>query len=132
MAARQPYVRPMQGWWKKNPFFLVYMAREATAIFVYLYGLLLVAGLASLANGEASFNAWLAWLRTPLGILFQLVSLAVFAYHTWSWFRIMPKTMPPLVVAGKRLQASAITATGVGIALLLSLALVVLALVTSR
>jgi len=129
MAARRPYVRPMDGWWKKNPFFVAYMAREATAVFVYLYGLLLVAGLTALANGEASFNTWLALLRHPLGVLFQLVSLAVFAYHTWSWFRIMPKTMPPVSVAGQRLQASAITATGVGIALFLSLALVVLTLV---
>lgn len=132
MAARRPYVRPVEGWWKKNPFFVAYMAREATAVFVYLYGLLLVVGLTALANGEASFNAWLAWLRHPLGVLFQLVSLAVFAYHTWSWFRIMPKTMPPVTVAGKRLQASAITASGVGIALFLSLALVVLTLAMTR
>jgi fumarate reductase subunit C len=122
----------MEGWWKKNPFFVAYMAREATAVFVYLYGLLLVAGIAALSSGEAAFNAWLAWLRHPLGVLFQLVSLAVFAYHTWSWFRIMPKTMPPLTVAGKRLQASAITASGVGIALVLSLALVIFALKVAR
>jgi fumarate reductase subunit C len=123
------YIRPMDGWWKKNPFFMRYMAREATAVFVYLYGLLLVAGLVCLANGEAAFNGWLAWLRAPFGIAFQLVCLAVFLYHTWSWFVIMPKTMPPLMVAGKRLAPSAITFTGVGIATFASLALVVLALV---
>jgi fumarate reductase subunit C len=123
MAARRPYVRPMQGWWKRDPYFLKYMAREATSIFVYLYGLVLVWGLVALSSGEAAFNGWLAALRHPLGILFQVVSLLVFAYHTWSWFEIMPKTMPPLTVAGKRLGASAITATGVGIALLCSLAL---------
>ena len=125
MAARRSYVRPMDGWWKKNPFFVRYMAREATAVFVYLYGLLLVGGLVDLAHSEAAFNGWLAWLRAPFGIAFQLVCLAVFAYHTWSWFVIMPKTMPPLTVAGQRLQASAITASGVGIALFLSLALFV-------
>jgi len=131
MAARRPYVRPMDGWWKRNPFFMRYMAREATAVFVYLYGLLLVSGLVTLANGEAAFNAWLAWLRQPPMIVFQLVCLAVFAYHTWSWFVIMPKTMPPLMVAGKRLSPSAITFTGVGIAILSSLALLVLALVST-
>ena len=34
MAARRTYVRPMQGWWTKNPYFMKYMAREATAIYV--------------------------------------------------------------------------------------------------
>ena len=121
MTARRTYVRPMTGWWKRDRFFQRYMAREATAVVVYLYGLLLVAGLLALARGEASFEAWLAFVRHPLMILFQLVALAVFAYHTWSWFVIMPKTMPPVAVAGKRLQASAITATGVGIALFASL-----------
>lgn len=122
MAARRTYVRPMDGWWKKNPFFLRYMAREATAVFVYLYGLLLVGGLVDLANGEAAFNGWLAWLRGPIGIVFQLVCLAVFAYHTWSWFVIMPKTMPPVVVGGQKLKGSTITATGVVVALVASLA----------
>jgi fumarate reductase subunit C len=121
------YVRPMDGWWKKNPFFLRYMAREVTAVFVYLYGLALVWGLVKLANGEAAFNAWLAAMRSPLGIAFQLVCLAVFAYHTWSWFVIMPKTMPPIVLGGKRVPGSAITAAGIVAATILSLGLFLLA-----
>ena len=122
MSARRTYVRPMTGWWKRDRFFQLYMAREATSVVVYLYGLLLVAGLIALARGEASFGAWLAFVRHPSMVLFQLVALAVFAYHTWSWFVIMPKTMPPVVVGGKRLEAPAITAAGIGIAFFASLA----------
>jgi len=121
MAARRTYVRPMQGWWTKNPYFLRYMAREATAIFVYLYGLMLVAGLVALRRGPESFDAWLAALRHPFGIAFQLVCLAVFAYHTLSWFQIMPKTMPPVIVAGKRVPGAAITAAGLAAAAIASL-----------
>ena len=128
MSARRTYVRPMQGWWKRDPFFMRYMAREATAVFVYLYGLVLVAGLAALSAGSAAFEGWLAMLRHPLGIAFQLVSLAVFAYHTWSWFQIMPKTMPPVLVGGKRLPGSAITAAGIVVAAVTTLAIVLLAL----
>ena len=126
MAARRTYVRPMAGWWRRNPFFMRYMAREATAIFVYLYALLLIAGLVALRNGEAAYDGWLAWLRHPLGILFQLVTLAVFVYHTWSWFQIMPKTMPPVMIAGKRLEPSVITAAGLIAAGVASLAFVIL------
>ena len=127
MSARRTYVRPMEGWWTRNPFFVKYMAREATAVIVYLYGLLLVWGIASLANGEAAFAAWLAWLQSPLGIVFQVASLAVFAYHTWSWFVIMPKTMPPVKLGGKRLSNAAITGTGIAVSIVLSLAVIVLA-----
>ena len=127
MSARRTYVRPMQGWWTRNPFFVKYMAREATAVIVYLYGLLLVWGIVSVANGDAAFNGWLAWLKSPIGIAFQIVSLLVFAYHTWSWFSIMPKTMPPVKVGGKRLSAAVITGTGIAVSIVLSLAVIVLA-----
>jgi fumarate reductase subunit C len=127
MTVRRTYVRPMEGWWKKNPFFLRYMAREATAIFVYLYALVLTWGLVALANGEAAFEDYLATLASPAGMTFQLVCLAVFAYHTWSWFVIMPKTMPPVVVGGRRMPGAAITSIGVGAAIVASLAIYALA-----
>ena len=127
MAARRTYMRPMTGWWKRDPFFIRYMAREATSIFVYLYAIVLVAGLAALANGRAEFESWLAMLRHPLGVVFQLVCLLVFAYHTWSWFVIMPKTMPPVVIGGKRLAAGAITGAGVAAAVVATLLIVALA-----
>jgi len=31
-TARRPYVRPMKGWWKRDPFFVRYMWREVTAL----------------------------------------------------------------------------------------------------
>jgi fumarate reductase subunit C len=128
MSARDTYVRPMRGWWRRNPFFVRYMAREATAIFVYLYALLLIAGLVALRNGPASFDAWLGMLRNPFVMSFLLASQGVFAYHTLSWFRIMPKTMPPVRFAGRRVAAAAITAAGLAAAAIASGALIALGL----
>ena len=31
-AARRPYIRPMQGWWRRDPFFMVYMARRLNRV----------------------------------------------------------------------------------------------------
>ncbi len=124
MALRRTYVRPMDGWWRRDPFFLHYMAREATAVFVVAYALILLAGAIRLAQGEAAFEGWLDSLASPLSIAFHVLLLAVFAYHTWSWFRIMPKTMPPVVVGGKRLSGAAITGLGVAAAAACSAALV--------
>jgi fumarate reductase subunit D len=38
--------------------------------------------------------------------------LATFVYHTWSWFNIMPKTMPALFAGGKRVPPAVITGAG--------------------
>lgn len=116
MVLRRTYVRPMDGWWLRNPFFVRYMAREATAVFVVAYALILLAGAILLSQGEAAFDGWLEGLASPWSIAFHALLFAVFAYHTWSWFRIMPKTMPPVIVGGKRLSGTAITGLGLATA----------------
>ena len=122
MAIRRTYVRPMAGWWKRNPFFMRYMAREVTALFVAAYALVLLAGLARLSQGPEAFEQWLDGLRSPLSIAFHLLLLAIFVYHTWSWFTIMPKTMAPVVVGGKRLSNAAITGMGLAASAVLGIA----------
>ena len=66
--ARRPYVRAMDGWWKRDPYFMRYMAREATAVFVVIYALVLLAGLLQLSRGEAHYAGWVAVLRSPASI----------------------------------------------------------------
>ena len=124
--ARKPYVRPMPGWWRKNPFFVRYMAREATALVVAAYALVLLAGLLCLARGEAAYGAWLSMLRHPLSIVLHVFAFAAMAYHTWSWFEIMPKTMPPIIVGGKRVEGRVITRAGLIAAVVATVVILVL------
>ena len=126
---RRTYLRPMDGWWRKNPFFVRYMAREVTAVFVVLYALVLLISVVRLAEGPASFGAWVATLRSTPMVMLHVVFLVAFLYHTKSWFDIMPKTMPPVVVGGKRLSAAAITGAGVVASLVASLALLAIFMV---
>ena len=126
MAIRRTYIRPMDGWWRRDPFFLRYMAREATSVFVVAYALILLAGVIRLSQGEGAFDDWREGLASPMSVAFHAFLFAVFAYHTWSWFRIMPKTMAPVVVGGRRLAGTTITALGVCAAIAASIALVVL------
>ncbi|NRF71069.1 fumarate reductase subunit C [Aquincola sp. S2] len=123
----KPYVRPMAGWWRRDPFFMRYMVREATALGVAAYALVLLAGVWRLAQGQAAFEGWLQWLRSPWSIAFHLLLLLGMAYHTLSWFQIMPKTMPLLFVRGERVPASTITRAGLAAALLVTLVVLALA-----
>lgn len=117
MSNRRPYVRSMDGWWNRDPYFIRYMAREATSLLVAAYAVVLLVGVVRLSQGEAAYNEWLDSLASPVSIVFHVVFLAVFAYHTWSWFEIMPKTMPMIFVGGKKLQPAVITGAGLGAAI---------------
>ena len=132
MNARRTYLRPMEGWWRRNPYFVRYMTRELTAFFVALYALLLLAGLVKLAQGPVAFNGWLETLRSGWSIALHVVLLLVFAYHTYSWFEIMPKTMPPVVVGGRKLAPGTVTGLGLAAAVAASGFVLVLAWVLAR
>ncbi len=121
MSARRHYVRPMTGWWRRNPFFVRYMVREATALSVALYAVVLLAGTMCLARGAAAWNAWLALLHTPASILLHLLMLVAMIYHAYSWFEIMPKTLPALFIGGRRVAGATITRLGLSTAALAAL-----------
>ena len=126
--ARRAYLRPMQGWWRRDPFFLRYMVREATALGVLVYAVVLTVGIVRLAQGEAAWNGWLAALRTPGSLLLHVALLVAMVVHARSWFEIMPKTLPMIFVGGRRLAARTITLAGWAAALLASALLFALAL----
>lgn len=112
MTVRKPYVRPMAGWWRRNPFFVRYMMREVTAPFVAIYALILLVGLVSLSRGEAAYNAWLAALKHPVSVIVHWVLLVTITYHAVTLWKVMPKTMPQLKLAGRALPENAVTICG--------------------
>ena len=122
----------MDGWWTRNPFFVRYMIREWTAVLVAAYAVVLLVGVLRLSQGEAAYAGWLAPMQSPTALLFHLATLMVFVYHTWSWFQIMPRTMPMIFVGGKRLQGGVITATGLIAAVVCCAIVLVMALGAGR
>jgi len=106
------YVRPMDRWWRRDPFFIRYMLREATAIAVLVYAVVLMVGVWRLAQGEAAWNGWLAALRSPASLLLHGLLLVAMAVHAYTWFAIMPKTMPAPVVGGQRVAQASISRIG--------------------
>ena len=126
-GAGRPYVRPMRGWWRRNPFFIRYMVREATAVAVAIYAIVLTTGVVRLAQGEAAWNGWLEALRSPWSLVMHVALLVAMIVHAKSWFEIMPKTMPMILIGGRRLAAATITRTGWGATIVVSVALFALA-----
>ena len=91
----KPYLRPITAEWIfRHPRYLRYMAREFSCLFIGGYTLLLVAGLKSLADGRAAYQAFLECLRSPASIAFHVLALGFAAYHSMTWFNLTPKAMP--------------------------------------
>jgi fumarate reductase subunit C len=109
MSKPKPYVRPMSGWWLKNPRYVQYMVREATSIFVGMYALILLVGVARLGTGEAAYAGWLGALQNPVYVAFHLVALAAALLHTVTWFSVAPKVVPTFFIGESRVSDGAIT-----------------------
>ena len=111
--------RPMAGWWRSHPRFLRYMLREATALFVTAYALLLLFGLWRLSQGAEAFEAWRAALASPWAVAWHGLSTLMLGFHALTWFQVLPKTLPD-----SKMPPRAITAAALLLSLALSLALV--------
>ena len=113
----------MCGWWKKNPYYVEYMIHEGTALAVAAYALTLLVGLVRLGQGEAAWNSWLEAMKSPLSVVCHVALLIAIAYHAFTWFKLFPLTMPPIIINGKRVEPCVVVGSGWAAAIVAALAL---------
>ena len=105
------YRRPVSGaWWTRNAFYRWYMFRELSCVFITAYAFILLVGLYRLGQGPEAFLAWQAALASPGSLVFHVVALVLVTYHSWTWFKIMPKTMPRLPIPDRAIVAGGVLA----------------------
>lgn len=94
--SRKPYMREVSktGWYLRQGRYMRYIGREVTCVFVGAYALFLLVAIKRLSEGQAAYEAFLAGLRSPAGIAFQVITLVFALYHASSWFNLTPKAMP--------------------------------------
>lgn len=106
------YRRPVTGtWWQHNPFYRWYMLRELSCVFITAYALILLVGLYRLTQGAQAFEGWTAALGAPMALAFHAVALVLVIYHSWTWFKVMPKTLPFVPVPDRGIVALGVSAT---------------------
>ena len=106
VSKRKKYVRPMTAtWWQKLDFYKAYMLREATSIFavwfciVLLYGCLLYTSPSLPGLGIIDF---IGFLRNPIVVFLNIITLIATLYHTATYFVMTPKVMN-IIVKNERL-----------------------------
>jgi fumarate reductase subunit C len=112
MAQVRTYRRPMAGWWRRNPYFVRYMIREGSSVFLAIYTIILLVGLYRLTQGEAAYEAWRVALTRPVSLVFHWLALLTVGYHAYTWWKVAPKTAPDIRIAGRPLPEMVITGGG--------------------
>ena len=111
VSKRKKYVRPMTAtWWQKLDFYKAYMLREATSIFAVWFCIVLLYGVLCLASNPMSTTGlaeFIDFLRNPVVVLLNIITLVATLYHTVTYFLMTPKVMN-IVVGNERLSHTVI------------------------
>ena len=117
------YTRPVTGtWWTRKPFYRWYMLRELSSLFITLYALVLLWGLWRLGQGRAAYEAWRDSMNGSGWLAFHAITFLLVTYHAWTWFKIMPKTLPRIALPDRAVVILGVSAVLAVSALLLWIA----------
>jgi succinate dehydrogenase subunit C len=109
MSERRPFHRPQpRNWWAHKPY-LAYTLRELSGVAVAIYGAILLAGLICLWRGPEAYATYRRLLGSDVAFVVHLVLLAVVLWHVMTWFQILPKTMPKLILHGQQVPQRLMT-----------------------
>ncbi|MEE9592815.1 MAG: hypothetical protein V3W28_04450 [Thermoplasmata archaeon] len=90
-------------WWLRNPRYFLYMLREVTSIFVFLYALAFVVQFFLLAD-RGAFDAFRVLFTSPVFRAFTGAVLVMAVVHALTWWylnagvfqiRLRGRTLPP-------------------------------------
>ena len=96
-------------WWLTRWVYLKFILREASSVFVAWTVILTLLQIRALARGPADYAEFQNWLRSPLLLALNAVSLLFVVFHAVTWFNLAPKAMV-IRLRGKRLPNLAISA----------------------
>ena len=105
VSKRKKYVREVTPtWWKKLDFYKLYMLREATSLFAVWFCIVLLYGVLCLAGQPQGLGIldFIAFLRNPVVVVLNLLTLVATLYHTTTYFIMTPKVMN-IIVKNERL-----------------------------
>jgi fumarate reductase subunit C len=87
--------RPPEGFWLAHPRYRAYVLFAGSGLTLWLGALILVRGLFALGEGVAAWDAYLAALASPAGVVAMVVILvaAIFFALRWLWIGVKVATV---------------------------------------
>ena len=112
-------------WWTRRPAYVKFIARELTSLAVGWAAIALVALLAAVGRGEASYRRFFELLASPWAIALHLLVLVALVFHTVTWLNLAPQALT-LKLRGRRVPDGAVVAAHYAAWLVASLVIVFL------
>jgi len=103
------HTRVSTYWWLARWAYLKFILRELSSVFVAWFVIVTMLEIRALTRGPAEFAEFQQWLRSPLLLILNVVSLFFVVFHAVTWFNLAPKAIV-VRLRGKRLPNLAISA----------------------
>jgi fumarate reductase subunit C len=111
----RPYKRPISAlWWTKKRSYTLFILRELTSVFVWVYLLTYLEQLSRLAQGTESYLAFRDERASVFWVLFHIIALVAAVYHTVTFLNASPQAIvvrigedkvPPAFILGPQYAA---------------------------
>jgi len=97
-------------WWMRRWSYFRFIVREISSVFVAWFILVLLLMIQALSRGSKAYAAFENWLRNPVVIFINAVSLFFVVFHAITWFNLAPAAMV-VRLGGKRVPGFLIAAS---------------------
>lgn len=94
-------------WWLARWSYLKFILREISSVFVAWFVVVLLLMIDALSKGAHAYADFQAWLRNPVIVLLNVVSLFFVLFHAVTWFNLAPAAMV-VRVGGKKVPGALI------------------------
>lgn len=91
-------------WWLGRWPYLKFILRELSSVFVAWFVVMTLLQIAALRRGETATWEFQEWLRNPILVALNTLSLFFVIFHAVTWFNLAPKAMA-LRAGGKRVPS---------------------------
>jgi len=108
-------------WWLFRWYYLKFVLRELSSVFVAWFVVLTLLQVRAIAAGPEAYGRFAEWLKSPLLAAVNAVSLGFIVFHAITWFNLAPtalvvrlrgKRVPGILIAGSN-YAAWVVASGV-------------------
>jgi fumarate reductase subunit C len=96
-------------WWLTRWAYLKFILRETSSVFVAWGVVITLFAIQALERGPVAYADFEAWLRRPVVLTINIISLFFVLFHAVTWFNLAPTAMA-VRIRGKRLPGIAISA----------------------
>ena len=78
-------------WYLDRWHYLKFMVRETSCVFVAYFAVVMLFQIRAISHGPTAYADFQAWMRCPLFLILNAISLVLIVFHAVTWFALVPR-----------------------------------------